>query len=258
MKFVRRTDLDSSTRLFIIAQALLAKGIYGKMTALARQYNISRTLLYRLLGQAYWYLNVLVSIENQDIVETPEIKPLILLLRLEGQCSISSISEILKFMACSPHSTGTISQYLKRYGSQLPSTLQASSPHKVIYLSDEIFAISSPILVTIEPKSTAILKIELANNRTAETWKQHFDSLKGNQYIAHGLSSDRGHGIIAGFHHVYPDADWFSDHFHEFRHLTKICIQLERKAYIAIQNESDCLQLFNNARSENNLQKRIK
>jgi hypothetical protein len=257
MKFVRRTDLDSSTRLFIIAQALLAKGIYGKMTALARQYNISRTLLYRLLGQTYCYLSVLVSIENQDIVETPQIKALILLLRLEGQCSISSISEILQFMECSPHSTGTISQDLKHYGSQLPSTLQASSPHKVIYLSDEIFAISSPILVTIEPKSTAILKIELANNRTAETWEQHFDSLKKNRYIAHGLSSDRGHGIIAGFHQAYPDADWFSDHFHEFRGLTKICMQLERKAYTAIQNESDCLRLFNNACSENNLQKRL-
>ena len=257
LKFVRRTDLDSSTRLTIIAQALLAKGIYGKMSALATQYNISRTLLYRLLGQAYWYLNILVSVENEVLAESASVEPLMLLLRLEGQCSVSSISEILQFMALSPCSTGTISERLKHYGAKLPSTLQASDPHQVIYLSDEIFAISSPILVTIEPKSTAILKIELANDRTAETWKQHFDTLKQHQYIANGLSSDRGNGIIAGFHDVYPDADWFSDHFHEFRGLTKVCIHLEKKAYAAIEHETDSLRLFNNARSEHNLQKRL-
>ena len=44
--------------------------------------------------------------------------------------------------------------------------------HKVVfYLSDEIFARHQPILVTIEAQSTAILKIQLASERSAETWK---------------------------------------------------------------------------------------
>jgi len=239
--------------------ALLAKGIYGKMSALARQYDISRTLLYRLLGQAYVYLNILVSLENEKLSSEPafEVEELIVLLRLEGHCSISSTSEILQFMNMSPYSAGTISERLASFGSKLPSTLQASNPHHVIYLSDEIFAISSPILVTVEPKSTAILKIELANNRTSETWGQHFETLKEHQYIANGLSSDRGNGITKGFHDAYPNADWFSDHFHEFRGLKKIGIQLEQKAYASIQHEHETLRLFNNARSEKNLQQRL-
>jgi hypothetical protein len=257
MKFVRRTDLDASTRLLIIAQALLAKGIYGKMSALATEYRISRTLLYRLLGQAYCCWLFLASTENNKASEPRPVEPIILLLRLEGRCSLSSISEILRFMDLSPHSTGSISELLTRYGAQLPSTLQTSSPRQVIYLSDEIFAISSPILITIEPKSTAILKIELAKDRTAETWQQHFDSLKQQNYIANGLSSDRGNGIIAGFQGIYPEADWFSDHFHEFRGLAQSCTQLENKAYTAIQHEAECLRKFNNAHSENNLQRRL-
>jgi len=39
-------------------------------------------------------------------------------------------------------------------------------PEKVVfYLSDEMFAIRAPILVSIDAQSTAILKIELASDR---------------------------------------------------------------------------------------------
>jgi len=47
----------------------------------------------------------------------------------------------------------------------------------VSYLSDEIFAIDAPILLTIDAKSTAILKRELASDHSAETWKVHFAEL---------------------------------------------------------------------------------
>ena len=59
----------------------------------------------------------------------------------------------------------------------LPSTLSMPEQKVVFYLSDEIFARHQPILVTIEAQSTAILKIELASDRSAETWKAHFDDL---------------------------------------------------------------------------------
>jgi hypothetical protein len=227
------------------------------MTALANEYQISRTFLYQLLAQAYWYLNILVCVENREQENAYSAEHLMVLLRLEGHCSISSISDILQYMGFSPCSTGTISERLKHYGQQLPHTLKSSEAHQVVYLSDEIFALSSPILITIEPKSTAILKIELAKDRTADTWGQHFEVLKQNQYKANALSSDRGKGIVAGFHQVHPDLDWFSDHFHEFRELTKICTQLEKKAYSAIQEEAECVQKFYHACSESHLQKRL-
>jgi hypothetical protein len=62
MKFVRRPDLDPQTRIKIVNLAWLYQGVYGKMTAIARQYQISRTFLYRLLGMATVQLEALFSL----------------------------------------------------------------------------------------------------------------------------------------------------------------------------------------------------
>ena len=52
MKFTRRPDLDPQTRIKIVNLAWLYQGVYGKMTEIAQQYQISRTFLYRLLLMA--------------------------------------------------------------------------------------------------------------------------------------------------------------------------------------------------------------
>ena len=67
-----------------------------------------------------------------------------------------------------------ISELLKKFAGSLSPTLSVDGKYLVIFLSDEIFALGYPILITIEPKSTAILKIELATDRTADTWKNHY------------------------------------------------------------------------------------
>ncbi len=49
MKFTRRPDLAPQTRIDIVMLAWLHQGVYGKMTAIAKCYQISRTFLYQLL-----------------------------------------------------------------------------------------------------------------------------------------------------------------------------------------------------------------
>ena len=160
MKFTRRHDLDPQTRIDIVKHVWLHQGIYGTMTQIAQEYHISRTFLYQLSWAARYHLEDLFS-NPQPLVEPPDflLEPWILLLRLEGQCSIPSLSSIFKHFDSQPNSVGYLSEYLRDYGRCVPSTL--SMPHKkvVLYLSDEIFAIRAPILVTIDAQSTAILKI---------------------------------------------------------------------------------------------------
>ena len=147
MKFVRRKDLDAQTRLEIVKAGFSAMGIYGSMTQLAIQYDISRTFLYQLMAAAMLYLTEMFSVDSQNASpHQMDIAPLIALLRLEGKCSISNISEILKVLNYSENSTGMISQRLTQYGKMLPSTLSYSYEHLVIYLSDEIFALGCPFL----------------------------------------------------------------------------------------------------------------
>src|SRR5256885_16318722 len=87
----------------------------------------------------------------------------------------------------------------------------------VFYLSDEIFARHQPILVTIEAHSTAILKIQLASDRSAQTWKAHFDDLGEHRFHSIGMASDRGVGLVAGYQSACPDAPRVSDGLHEFQ-----------------------------------------
>jgi hypothetical protein len=167
------------------------------------------------------------------------------------------MSSIFKHFDSQPNSVGYLSQYLQDYGRCVPSTL--SMPHQkvVFYLSDEIFAIRAPILVTIDAQSTAILKIELASDRCAKTWETHFQDLGAHRFHSLGMASDRGVGLKAGYQAACQDGFWVCDQFHEFQDLFNRCHQLERKAYGAIGKEVEAAETFAHAKSEANLQKRL-
>ncbi|MFB3082046.1 MAG: hypothetical protein ACE1Z4_01080 [Gammaproteobacteria bacterium] len=258
MKFTRRHDLDPQTRIKIVRHVWINQGIYGKMTQIAQEYHISRTFLYQLSWAARDHLEELFS-DPQHLVEPPDflLEPWILMLRLEGNCSIPSLSSIFKHFDYQPNSVGYLSAYLQDYGRCVPSTL--SMPHNkvVFYLSDEIFAIRDPILVTVDAHSTAILKIELASDRSAQTWETHFTDLGAHRFHSLGMASDRGVGLKAGYQAACKDGFWVCDQFHEFQDLFNRCHQLERKAYGAIGKEIKAAETFANAKSEANLQKRL-
>ena len=117
MKFVRRKELDVATRINILILALSCQGIYGARTALASQYNISRSFLYQLISVGLLCLQELFSNENISISSNRlEIDSNIALLRLEGLVSISGISEILKMQGYESNSTGMVSEHLKYLG----------------------------------------------------------------------------------------------------------------------------------------------
>ena len=258
MKFTRRHDLDPHTRIEIVKDVWINQGIYGKMTQMAQDYHISRTFLYQLSWAAKHHWEELLS-DPQYLIEPSDflLEPWILVLRLEGQCSIPSISSIFKHFDYQPSSVGYLSQYLKDYGRSVPSTLRVAEKKMVFYLSDEIFAIGVPILVTLEAQSTAILKIELASDRSAETWEAHFKDLDKHLFHSIGMASDRGVGLMTGYQAACQDGRWVCDQFHECQELFHRCQQLERKAYGAIGKEMEAGALFHNAKSEANLPKRL-
>jgi len=258
MKFIRRHDLTPYTRIEMVRLAWLNQGIYGKMTQIAQDYHISRTFLYQLMWAANLQLETLFSDQKPHIQDPqPLFEPFILLLRLEGKCSLPSLSSILTYFQYQPNSVGYLSERFQPYGAALPSTLSMAEHTVVFYLSDEIFARHQPILVTIEAQSTAMLKMQLASDRSAETWKAHFDDLGAHRFYSIGMASDRGRGLVAGYHAACQDARWVCDRFHEFQALFDRRRQLERKAYGAIAKEDEAVHTFHNAKSEATLHKRL-
>ncbi len=258
MKFTRRPDLSPHTRIEIVRLAWLYQGVYGQMTQIAQAYQISRTFLYQLIFMANLQLEILFSDEKLLFQKDHRhLEQLLLLLRLEGNCSLLSMSSILKALEYHPNSVGYLSQFFRSAGQALPSTLLMPSKKLVFYLSDEIFAIHAPILVTIDAQSTAILNIELALDRSAETWRAHFEALEHHHFFSLGMASDRGKGVVAGYQAACDMALWVADYFHEFRDLFEVLHQLERKAYGAITKEYEVARTFANAKSESHLQKRL-
>ena len=167
------------------------------------------------------------------------------------------MSSILQALAYHPNAVGSLSQFFQSVGQTLPSPLLMPSTTWVFYLSDEICAIPTPILVTIDARSTTIRNIERAAERSAETWKAHFAALAHHHFVSLGMASDRGLGLVAGSQAACAMALWVADSFHELQDLFALLDHWERKAYAAMHKADDAARTFAHATSEANLPKRL-
>ena len=232
MKFMRRPDLDHLTRVEIAVQAFLGMGVYGEITRIAQSYQVSRLFVYKLVWQLLTvYALRVCEVSAAQAIRT-EVDRHILLLRLEGHCALESISQIIKQLGLPNASVGYISQRLTAYARALPQEVVSGAPI-VLLLCDEIFTLGQPILLTVEPRSLAILKIELVDNRAAETWKKHWEALADAGLIEHPtVVADQGAGLVKGcalmglMHH--PDL------FHRLRPLAMFGERFYRQALAAI------------------------
>jgi hypothetical protein len=235
MKVLRRPDIDTVARVHIATQAFLGLGVYGAITRIAQSYCVSRLFVYKLLWQLMLLYELEVGAPDAPEAIRKEVDRHILLLRFEGHCALERISQILKQLGLPFSSVGYISQRLAAYAQALPTEEWTGAP-LLFLLCDEIFTLGQPILLTVEPRSLAILKIELVANREAETWKQHWDALADAGLIEHPtVVADQGAGLVKGcallglMHH--PDL------FHLLRPLAMWGERFYRRALAAIARE---------------------
>ena len=264
-KFHRRKDLTVDIRLHIAFMALMCNK-WGIITSMAKEYAISRTFVYMLSSQLnraiedYFYVGSTPSKKELLIEEKTKSLEYSLLLRMEGKCSIPAISGILKKMGMKNSSVGTISQNLNQIGKYLPDTFYVHDG-TILYVclaADEMYSYSTPILITVEPVSTAILRIELAESRKTQDWINHFNTLRENGIEVILVVSDEGQGICSAVGSALPGINRQPDTFHAISHrLGKWVNSLERSAYAAIENEYHCMEVFGSAKTEQVIQKRM-
>ena len=255
MKYYRRPEIDSIARLQIAIEAYVKYGVYGNITGLANKYKVSRLFIYQLV----WQLNKIYQVNNktneEQVEKRKEIDRHILLSRLEGKCSLEAISEILKHHGFPIYSVCYISERIKAFAESLPKSIATGKEIK-FYLWDEIFTNGQPILVTVEPASLAILKIELATSRDAGKWKQQWEELTAAGYIGgKDVVSDLATGIVKacrllGITH-HPDL------FHLLQIIAMFVFRFERQAYAAIGEEDEREKVFNSAKSERVLSEKL-
>ena len=262
-KFIRREDLTESIRSYIAVKGFLAKqnSQYGIITNLSRQFNVSRPFIYDAISSLEEVLPIIFNKSSSEInpVDARNALHHILSLRLEGRCSISAISTVMKRLRLANNSEGFISQSLKDIGSLLPDTLinRDENVRLVVFASDEIFSKTTPILVTVDPVSSAILKIELSDTRKAEDWVTHWNCIEDNGHTAIGLVSDEGTGLTSGHSKGLPGIDWQPDTFHAISHRLGIWVdRFEKSAYQAMEEEYKILKTIKSAKSERVISKR--
>ena len=123
----------------------------------------------------------------------------------------------------------------------------------------EIFSKNMPILVTVDPVSSAILRIELSDTRKAKDWVKHWECIENNGYSAIYLVSDEGTGLTSGHSQCLSDRPFQTDTYHAMAHrLGRWVERFEREAYQAMEEEYDRLKVFDSAKSDDVIAKRIK
>jgi hypothetical protein len=232
MKYIRRPDLDKVTRTEIAVQAFHAQGVYGEMTRLARAYRVSRWFVYALLWQLTDLFAAPCVVAAPRYTQT-DVDRHLLLLRLVGRSSLESIACICTELGLPVHSVGYISQRLTAYAQALPQDLP-DGLKLVLVLADEIFTAGQPILITVEPRSLTILKIELASDREATTWQQHWQELVDAGLLAQ-VVSDRGTGLVKGC--ALSGLTHHPDLFHLLHPLGVFGARFYRQALAAIEYE---------------------
>ena len=262
-KFLRRPDLTTFDRVQIAYEALCAKifGMWGTISALAKYHNISRTFIYDTLATFEEITELAFGETSQqlDIENKKESFEVMTALRLEGKCSVGAISTIMKRLNHRFSGQGTVSTYLNHIGSLVPSGLMTEDNVRLVFLSDEIFSGNIPILITVDPISSAILKIELVDKRRAEEWSKHWLCLKKNGFEAIYYVTDEGSGLCSAHENLFTGAMRQPDTFHAVAYrLGSWLDRLEKSAYKAISWEYDRDEKIVSAKSEDVIDKRIK
>ena len=181
-------------------------------------------------------------------------------LRMEGKCSIPSISWIMERLGVDNSSVGWISQTLRQIGTNLPNTIETGDGNVLyVYLAaDEVFSRSRPILISVDPISTTILRIELAESRKTDDWIAHFNELKKNGVEVILVVSDEGTGLCSAVDRAFLGINRQPDTFHAISHrLGKWVDILERSAYATIDREYQREKVFWSAKTEKVMQKRL-
>ena len=222
-KFLILKDLTPKMRLEIASIAYTAQTLntWGAITQLSKQYQVSRNFIYELIKVIKDASSIMFApakavqhLSKEDAISN------MLQYRMIGRCSIEVISELMKIHSLPFSSVGSVSELLGKIGKALPRNIEIDKNNKLLLMiaSDEVFSKSTPILITIDPISSAILRIEKAKNRKGETWKKHFDEVKESGISVIGVVRDEGNGLALGAKDSLPEALYQADSYHAIAH----------------------------------------
>ncbi|MDZ7876938.1 MAG: hypothetical protein U5L45_20905 [Saprospiraceae bacterium] len=178
--FKRRSDLTPQRRM-LLAYVVSYQKRSGQVSQLSRKHHVSRTFLYENTKKHASIYQTAPSCNVSKEAQIESCQKSILSYRLFGNCSLNAIQTLLERDEAINKSLGYVSEFLRDAGQAVGQDLNLSSgahqTYQLVFASDEIFFGDCAILITVEPLSLAILRIELVAHRTSENWQEHWQSI---------------------------------------------------------------------------------
>ena len=257
MTGLHRTTLTTSQKTQCAAAALARQHEHGSKTALSREYEISRPTVYAAGETAEAVLSahfdtalladgaVNVRVDDAQLVRT------LVALRAVAPNSIRAIEQLLPLLYPGVKmSYGTIQRLLVEAEARARAfNAQASLSGIEAGALDEMFSQGEPVLAGVDLDSGALFALKVCEQRDGRTWAGVLEQGRAQGLNLSVVVKDAAKGIAAGVSAVFPRAEQRDDCFHVLYEMNKVRRRLERRAYGAIERESEALSRLGSIRA---------
>jgi len=241
----RLATLDLATRLQLTLEMLTPRAVrgWGRVTALAAEHQVSRTLLYALRDRGQAALLTALAPQAPGprppfttlTVDAAFVQRAIAILAVQ-RGTVRGIQQGLDLLFQAPRSVGYISQTLTALGARAAAYNAALRvPLPVLAEADEIFQGHQPCLTVVDGRSFLVLHLAPAAARDGTTWGVTFLDLQARGSQFQDLASDGGAGIRAGAAAAQLAVPLRPDLCHLLHDAWRVGRWLERQAYQAMQ-----------------------
>ena len=244
MQDYHRKDLDLSTRIRLGIEMLYPAKVrgWGRASELAKEYNISRSLLYQFKDRVQEALED--ALKPKPVGRPAEAKSMVIdrdyvqkaitvMPLLTG--SVRSIQMGLALLFGVHRSVGHISQTLQGAGEAAKKQNEGVRvPLPVLGEADEIFAGRKPCLTVVDGRSFLALNLAATESRDATHWGLTFLDLAAQGVVFQDLAADGARGIRTGLQEAELAVPLRPDLFHLVREGKRLANRLEKAAYKAM------------------------
>ncbi len=247
MTGLHRTPLTTSQKTQCAAIALAGQEVHGTISAISREFGISRPTVYEARSTVDEMLREHFEQEPcayrpvRVEVDEAQLERAVVGLRVEGVNAIRPIEELLPILYPGVRlSYGKIQSILVQAEGQAKAFNGKAdlSPIKNSAL-DEMFSQGDPVLAGVDLASGYLFGLELREGRSGEDWAEVLAQAKAQGLDLSVVVKDAAKGIATGVRTVFPEAEQRDDCFHVLYELNKVRRQLEQRAYGAIEREED-------------------
>ena len=235
--------LKQRTNVAVQMAVPLPERKWGLVSDLARQYGVSRTILYEIRDRGLGGLaEALIPRDPGRPAQTSTLtvnkafinRTIAVLPMLKG--SVRDIRLGLGLILGVGRSVGYISETLTAAGEQATAYNRGITvPLPILGEADEIFQGRKPCLTLVDGRSFLVLNLTPAESRDGTTWGLTFLDLVERGIQFHDLACDGGTGLRAGVREAELVIPLRPDLFHILRDAHRLTQRLERAAYKAIE-----------------------